>query len=71
MQNTTTSLLALILDHSVGNIIRMLRVIRLPKEERGPVSWGFVGTLAVTLVYGLVMLFSASYSSGYTRYGDI
>lgn len=71
MQNTTTSLLALILDHSVGNIIRMLRVIRLPKEERGPVSWGFVGTLAVTLVYGLVMLFSASYSSGYTKYGDI
>ena len=71
MQNPTTSLLALILDRSVGNIIRMLRIIRLPKEERGPVSWGFVGTLAVTLVYGLVMLFSASYSSGYARFGDI
>lgn len=71
MQNTSISLLALILDHSVGNIIRMLRVIRLPREERGAVSWGFVGTLAVTLAYGLIMLFSASYSSGYSKYGDI
>ena len=71
MQNISLSLLALILDRSVGNIIRMLRVIRLPKSERGPVSWGFVGTLAVTLAYGLIMLFSASYSSGYTKYGDI
>lgn len=71
MQNTTTSLLAMILDRSVGNIIRMFRVIRLPKAERGPVSWGFVGTLAITLAYGLIMLFSASYSSGYTKYGDI
>ena len=71
MQNTSLSLLALILDRSVGNIIRMLRVIRLPKAERGPVSWGFVGTLAVTLAYGLIMLFSASYSSGYAKYGDI
>lgn len=71
MQNTSLSLLALILDRSIGNIIRMLRVIRLPKAERGPVSWGFVGTLAVTLAYGLIMLFSASYSSGYTKYGDI
>ena len=71
MQNTSLSLLALILDRSVGNIIRMLWVIRLPKAERGPVSWGFVGTLAVTLAYGLIMLFSASYSSGYTKYGDI
>lgn len=71
MQNTSLSLLALILDHSVGNIFRMLRVIRLPKAERGAVSWGFVGTLAVTLGYGLIMLFSASYSSGYTKYGDI
>lgn len=71
MQNTSLSLLALLLDHSVGNIFRMLRVIRLPKAERGAVSWGFVGTLAVTLAYGLIMLFSASYSSGYTKYGDI
>ncbi|WP_298733064.1 FtsW/RodA/SpoVE family cell cycle protein [uncultured Subdoligranulum sp.] len=71
MQSTSLSLLALILDHSVGNIFRMLRVIRLPKAERGAVSWGFVGTLAVTLAYGLIMLFSASYSSGYTKYGDI
>lgn len=71
MQNTSLSLLGLILDRSVGNILRMLRVIRLPKAERGPVSWGFVGTLAVTLAYGLIMLFSASYSSGYTKYGDI
>lgn len=71
MQNTSLSLLALLLDHSVGNIFRMLRIIRLPKAERGAVSWGFVGTLAVTLAYGLIMLFSASYSSGYTKYGDI
>ena len=71
LQNTYLSLLALLFDRSVGNIIRMIRVIRLPKAERGPVSWGFVGTLAVTLAYGLIMLFSASYSSGYTKYGDI
>ena len=71
MQNTTTSLLALILDRSVGNILRMLRVIRLPKAERGPVSWGFVGTLAITLAYGLIMLFSASYVTAYYNFDDI
>lgn len=66
------SLLGLILDHSVGNLIRMLKVIRLPKAERGRLSWSFVGTLAVVMIYGLVMLFSASYPSGYSRYsGDL
>ena len=31
----------------------------------------FVITLLLVLIYGLIMLFSASYSSGYTKYGDI
>ncbi len=61
-------ILGVILDHTFGNIIRMLRVIRLPKEERGHLSWTFVGTLAVVLAYGLIMMFSASYSSGYTNH---
>ena len=42
-------ILGVILDRTFGNIIRMLRVIRLPKEERGHLSWTFVGTLAVWL----------------------
>ena len=62
-------ILGVILDRTFGNIIRMLRVIRLPKEERGHLSWTFVGTLAVILAYGLIMMFSASYSSGYTNHG--
>ena len=67
--NTATSLLGLLFDHTIGNILRMLAVIRLPKLERGPVSHGFVATLIVIMGYGLVMLFSASYSSGYANYG--
>ena len=62
-------ILGVILDRTFGNIIRMLRVIRLPKDERGQLSWTFVGTLAVILAYGLIMMFSASYSSGYTNHG--
>ena len=69
--NTATSLLGLLFDHTIGNILRMLAVIRLPKLERGPVSHGFVATLIVIMGYGLVMLFSASYSSGYANYGDV
>ena len=63
--------LGLLFDHTIGNILRMLAVIRLPKLERGPVSHGFVATLIVIMGYGLVMLFSASYSSGYANYGDV
>ena len=55
--NTATSLLGLLFDHTIGNILRMLAVIRLPKLERGPVSHGFVATLIVIMGYGLVMLF--------------
>ncbi len=65
------SLLSVLFDHTIGNILRMLAVIRLPKLERGHVSRGFVATLIVVMAYGLVMLFSASYSSGYTNYGDV
>ena len=63
--NTATSLLGLLFDHTIGNILRMLAVIRLPKLERGPVSHGFVATLIVIMGYGLVMLFSASYAYSY------
>lgn len=65
------AILRLIFDHTIGNILRMLAVIRLPKLEHGKLSHGFVATLIVIMGYGLVMLFSASYSSGYTNYGDV
>ena len=64
----TASLLMLLLDRTFGNLFRMLRNIRLPKEERGPLSWNFVGALALVMIYGLIMLFSASYTSGYNNY---
>ena len=60
------------LDAAFGNILRFLKEASFRKEERGPISWNFVLTLLVVLVYGLVMLFSASYSTGYYRWdGDI
>ena len=64
----------LLKDSSLITVIggkELLAVIRLPKLERGPVSHGFVATLIVIMGYGLVMLFSASYSSGYANYGDV
>lgn len=64
-----TGLLGVILDRTFGNLIRMLRVIRLPQNERGRISYSFVGTLVIILAYGLIMMFSASYSSGYTYHG--
>ena len=66
-----TTILGVLFDHTIGNILRMLAVIRLPKMERGKVSHGFVATMIVIMGYGLVMLFSASYSSGYTNYNDV
>ncbi len=42
------------------------------KKRRGKLSYGLVGTLILVLTYGLIMLFSASYSTGYYRFkGDI
>ena len=35
------TLLGLLFDHTIGNIVRMIPIIRLPKLERGPVSRGF------------------------------
>lgn len=67
----TAKILNILFERTVGNILRMLTVIRAPRDRRGPLSWGFVGVLAITLGYGLVMLFSASYSSGYTSHGSI
>lgn len=64
-------LAAQFLDLAFGNLFRFLRDISFRKEERGPVSWGFVGTLLLVLVYGLIMLFSASYVTAYYRFGDI
>mgnify|MGYP000470623829 CR=1 FL=1 len=63
------TLLGLLFDHTIGNIVRMIPIIRLPKLERGPVSRGFLALLLVILFFGLTMLFSASYSSGYTNHG--
>lgn len=46
--------------------------IAFEKEDRGKLSYGFVGTLILVLTYGLIMLFSASYATGYYRFhGDI
>lgn len=39
-------------------------------KKPGPLSMGIVATLLVLLVFGLVMLFSASYATGYYRMGD-
>lgn len=64
-------LAAQFLDLAFGNLFRFLRDISFRKEERGPVSWGFVGTLLLVLVYGLIMLFSASYVTAYYRFDDI
>ena len=59
------TLLGLLFDHTIGNIVRMIPIIRLPKLERGPVSRGFLALLLGILFFGLTMLFSASYSSAY------
>lgn len=59
------------LDLAFGNLIRFFRDAAFRKEERGPVSWGFVGTLMLVLCYGLIMLFSSSYVTAYYRFDDI
>ena len=51
------TLLGLLFDHTIGNIVRMVPIIRLPKLERGPVSRGFLALLLVILFFGLTMLF--------------
>lgn len=62
---------AQILDLSIGNLLRFLRDAAFRKEDHGPVSWGFVGTLMLVLCYGLIMLFSASYVTAYYNFDDI
>ena len=59
------------LDLALGNLIRFFRDAAFRKVERGPVSWGFVGTLMLVLCYGLIMLFSSSYVTAYYRFDDI
>lgn len=54
-----------LLNLAFGNIYHFFKNISFRKEERGPLSWTFIVTLLLILVYGLVMLFSASYSSAY------
>ena len=48
----------------------LLKDLPLRKKDRGPLSWYFAVTLLVILAYGLVMLFSASYSDSYQSSGD-
>ena len=60
---------AQLFDLAFGNLFRFFKEITFRKEERGRVAWPFVGTLLLVLVYGLIMLFSASYSTGYYRMG--
>ena len=59
------------LDLALGNLIRFFRDAAFRTEDRGPVSWGFVGTLLLVLCYGLIMLFSSSYVTAYYRFDDI
>ena len=65
------TLLGLLFDHTIGNVVRMIPIIRLPKLERGPVSRGFLALLLGILFFGLTMLFSASYSSAYATSGKL
>ena len=65
------TLLGLLFVHTIGNIVRMIPIIRLPKLERGPVSRGFLALLLGILFFGLTMLFSASYSSAYATSGKL
>ena len=46
------TLLGLLFDHTIGNIVRMIPIIRLPKLERGPVSRGFLALLLGILFFG-------------------
>lgn len=62
---------ATILDLAFGNLIRFFCDAGFRKEDHGPVSWGFVGTLMLVLCYGLIMLFSASYVTAYYNFDDI
>ena len=48
----------------------MCKDLPLRKKDRGPLSWYFVVTLLVIIAYGLVVLFSASYSVSYQESGD-
>lgn len=48
----------------------LVKDLPLRKKDRGPLSWYFVITLLVLLAYGLVILFSASYSMSYQESGD-
>ena len=57
------------LQHTVkrmyANAQPLSRGLFFRKSERGPLSWYFVATLLIVLCYGLVMMFSASYPTGY------
>lgn len=64
-------LLGLLYDVFFANIIRFVGNIALPRRDRGRLSAGFVATLLVLLAYGLVVLFSASYATGYSKTGDL
>ncbi|MCO7110651.1 FtsW/RodA/SpoVE family cell cycle protein [Gemmiger formicilis] len=63
------TLLGLLFDHTIGNIVRMIPIIRLPKLERA--GRGFLAMLLGILFFGLTMLFSASYSSAYATSGKL
>ena len=49
--------------------------VPVPVFQRDPGPWSrllidWLATLAVIMIFGLVMLFSASYTTGYLRMGD-
>ena len=43
------------LDLAFGNLIRFFREAAFRQKARGPVSWGFVGTLLLVLCYGCLL----------------
>lgn len=52
---------------------RSARPVRIFQRDPGPWSWlliGWLATLGIILIFGLVMLFSASYTTGYLRMGN-
>ena len=65
------TLLGLLFDHTIGNIVRMIPIIRLPSWSGGRSPGAFVALPAGHFVLRLTMLFSASYSSAYATSGKL
>ena len=52
------------------NIMSVKSALYASKEKNGPYPYAFLANLFIIQVFGLLMLFSASYTTGYLKYGD-